>query len=201
MPEFVLDTANASTAWLALDDFAKGFIEAALFCETCSGLDSSEFFGAEAQEDIAQGRADGNIPSDAGVADIDPESLARVAAFCREFQGCAAALLTAAYERNGYDESQAGRDLYYTRAGHGVGYWERKALESDSAEYEDLTRQMIEAGANSAAWNAACAKRFAIAEQSLGNRLTEAAGRGEIYLEAYESEASDSGFFVRFDIA
>lgn len=200
MPEFVLNTENPSTDWLALDEFAKGFIEAAFFCETCSGLDSSEFFGAEAQHDIAEGRADGSIPSDAGVSDIDPESLAAVAAFCREFQGRAAALLSEAYARDGYDESQAGRDLYYTHAGHGVGFWDRKPLESQSPEYEALTREMIAAGANSAAWNEACRKRSAIEAQSLGNRLSEAAGRGEINLEAYESEESESGFFIRFNI-
>jgi len=30
-----------------------------------------------------------------------------------------------------YDDEQAGRDFWFTRQGHGVGFWDRKALEVD----------------------------------------------------------------------
>lgn len=132
MPEYILPTENAGAEWHALDDFTKGFIEAAFFCDT-SCYSSSEFFTDEAQEAVCEGQADGSIPNDAGPEDIEPKSLAAVAKLCSEFQATHAALLAGAYELN-YDESQAGRDFYYTRAGHGTGYWDRNELGADLCE-------------------------------------------------------------------
>ena len=34
--------------------------------------------------------------------------------------------LTAAYEHPGYGPREAGRDLWFTRQRHGVGYWDRR---------------------------------------------------------------------------
>lgn len=76
-----------------------------------------------------------------------------------------------AYARD-YDAEQAGRDLWFTSQGHGVGFWDREALKPDSDEYEALTRDMIAAGANSPAWSAALAKRNALEAESIGQRLT-----------------------------
>jgi hypothetical protein len=200
MPEYVLDTSDAPAAWHALDSFAQGFIEAAFFSETAC-FHSSEFFGEEAQSDVAEGRADGNIPEDSSVGDIHPDEFAKIAAFCADFQSRAADLLKLAYERPNYDEAAAGRDLYFTYAGHGVGFWSRDTLENHSEEYERLTAIMVAAGKDSTAWNKACAARSALKADSLGERLSEVCGRGEVNLTVYESEESDSGFYVEFYIS
>lgn len=127
MSEYILPTESAGADWHVLDDFTKGFIEAAFFCNT-SCYSSSEFFGEEEQERVREGQADGSIPSDAGPEDIEPDSLAAVVKLCSAFQAAHAALLAEACERAGYDMQRAGNDFYYTRAGHGVGYWDRKEL-------------------------------------------------------------------------
>jgi len=194
MPEFILNTEGATVEnWHSLDSFTKGFIEAAFFSDS-SCFDSSEFFGDEAQEQVREGQADGSVPNDASPADIDPESLAAIKAFCAAFQTRAADVLRLAYERD-YDETQAGRDLYFTYAGHGVGYWDRDALkanEADLEEYERLTAVMIENRDNADKWQEAL--------RGIGQRLTALCGRGEINLDAYESDDAESGFFVSFYI-
>jgi hypothetical protein len=200
MPEFHLNLDNVNAAnWHSLSDFAKGFIEAAFFSES-SCFHSSEFFSDESQDRIREGQADGNIPNDAGPEEIDARSLAQIIEFCAEFQTRAADLLALAYARP-YDDSQGGRDLYFTHAGHGVGFWSRDVLELDSLEYESLTAEMVAASqsGDNAAWSAACAARSAL-PKSLGDLLSDAAGRGEINLSAYQSDKSDSGFLIAFDI-
>ena len=51
-----------------------------------------------------------------------------IAVECDVFMSKAQAVLNEAYE-TGYTETQAGRDFWFTRCGHGVGYWDRKELE------------------------------------------------------------------------
>lgn len=202
MPEFVLNTEGATAEnWHSLDSFTQGFIEAAFFSDS-SCYSSSEFFGDEAQERVREGQADGSVPNDSGPAEIDAESLAKIKAFCADFQARAAAVLSEAYERD-YDETQGGRDLYFTYAGHGVGYWDRdalKATEADSEEYERLTAVMVENRDDSAKWGEALAAREEVEARGIGQRLTALCGRGEISLDAYESADSQSGFFVSFYI-
>jgi hypothetical protein len=202
MPEFILNTDGATADnWHNLDSFTQGFIEAAFFSDS-SCFDSSEFFGDEAQERVREGQADGSIPNDAGPSDIDAESLAKVKAFCAAFQTRAADVLTEAYERE-YDETQAGRDLYFTYAGHGVGYWDRDALKANDAdleEYERLTAVMIANRDNNAKWDEALSARHEVESRGIGKRLSKLCGRGEINLDAYESEESESGFYVSFYI-
>lgn len=199
MPEFILNVDGAGPDWHALDSFTQGFIEALFFCE-CSAFDSSEFFQPDAQEDVQEGRADGSVPSDAGPADLDPAALADIVGLCSRFQSEHAALLELAYSRD-YDSTQAGRDLYYTRAGHGVGYWDRAALELESPEYESLTRIMVDNRDKPAVWDAACAARRELSESSIGNRLSAAAGRGEISAHAYESSDAPNGYRVGLYLA
>jgi hypothetical protein len=213
MPEFILNTDGAGGPWESLDAFTQGFIEAAFFSETAC-MDSAEFFTDAGQERVSEGQSDGNIPSGSSVADIDSDSFARIKDFCDAFQAKAGDLLQEAYSahwrtaalkagwsrnsHNGYfvgpvgaatrmadydswqelceceeietgdeyDDSQAGRDLYFTYAGHGVGYWDRDQLDSDN----------------------------------LGNRLSDACGRGEINLTAYQSDKPASGFLIEFYI-
>lgn len=108
MPEFILDrgTAESARTFTSLDDFTKGYIEALFFTETSEELEDASF------------------------ADLAPSALAEIMADCAAFQSKAADLLNLAYERD-YDATQAGRDFWFTRNGHGVGFWDRKPLEED----------------------------------------------------------------------
>ena len=167
MPEFHID-ANDPTqdgrTYASLDSFTQGYIEAAFF--TSTGPDNDE-------EGLG----------DASFSEIAPEALDKVIADCAEWQKENADLLQSAYEtESGYDEQRAGNDYWYTRNGHGVGFWDRKELECDSVEYETLTAKMVSNRDNPDAWGAACAKRSALNETSIGAMLSKAAGRLEVNL-------------------
>ncbi|SON54269.1 hypothetical protein HDIA_0728 [Hartmannibacter diazotrophicus] len=131
MPEFILDTSNAAKEWRDLSDFAKGFIEAMYFCDQSPAYDMADWFSEETQEAVREGQSDGEIPSDAGVEHLHPDAIRDIAKFCEAFETKAADLLAKAYDREDYDSEQAGRDLYFTYAGHGVGYWSREQLEAE----------------------------------------------------------------------
>ena len=83
-------------------DFFDGFLNAALW----SSNDNS--------------RDDGGDPLDQNYSqdDIDPKSKAALKAECERFQRENAADLA------GFEESAAGADFWFTRCGHGVGYWD-----------------------------------------------------------------------------
>ncbi len=108
MPEFVLDhgTAEASKNFRALDSFTRGYIEAIFFTE-CHG-DNPEL-------------------EHATFADVSVEMLAKIAEDCAGFQQLADADLQKAYDYApaSYDSERAGNDFWYTRNGHGTGFWDR----------------------------------------------------------------------------
>jgi hypothetical protein len=193
MSEFVLNTEGTGADWESLDAFTQGFIEAAFFSEV-STLDPSDFFQQEEPND-------GSVPCIAGPAEIDRDSFCRIKDFCDEFQKRAAAVLQEAYESD-YDESQAGRDLYFTRAGHGVGYWSRDELSRprDPEEVKRLQAIMRAESTTPAEWSRLNDQVKALKED-IGARLSELAGRGEINLDAYEDESHSSGFQVYFYIS
>lgn len=117
MPEFILDKGSAadSQRFDDLAPFVRGYIEAMFFTSTGTG-------------------DDGDLES-AAFADLAPEALESIIADCEAFQKDAAGLLANAYKRKdakgvAYDEEAAGRDLWYTRNGHGVGFWDRDALDA-----------------------------------------------------------------------
>lgn len=200
MSEFILNTEGAGAPWYSLDAFTQGFIEAAFFCES-SCYDAAEFFTDEAQEAVREGQADGSIPSDSSVSDIDRDSFCLIKDICDKFQTDNAALLQEAYACD-YDEEQAGRDLYYTRAGHGVGYWSREELQapSDADEYARLTAIMRAEGTTPDEW-AALSSQIKALKSDIGERLSSAAGRGEINLDAYQDDAAGNGFLISFFIS
>lgn len=117
MPEFIMPTRGrvaiegaehimgATLGWENLDAFTQGYIEAMFFTDASS--------------------ADDGDLENATFADIAPQFLASIIADCQRFQTEALALLETAYSEHDYDESQAGRDYWYTRNGHGVGFWDR----------------------------------------------------------------------------
>lgn len=112
MPEFILDTGGAVTQswrWVDLDAFTQGYVEALFF--TDSGPDEGQL-------------------GDAGFADLAPEALQTIITDCARFQTDPSAepLLAIAYECYDYSAEQAGRDFWFTRNGHGVGFWDREQL-------------------------------------------------------------------------
>lgn len=200
MPEFILNTEGATPDQFdALDAFTQGFIEC-LFFQDSSCYSAAEFFREEAQDDVREGCADGALPSDAGPADLEPDALEAIKAFCAAFQVKAADLLTEAYGR-GYEPVQAGHDLCFTYGGAGVGFDDREVLEGegeeyDESEYEALTARMVAPGLEPGEWGRLLDQRNALRGKSLGGRLAEACGRGEISPDAYESDAAPCGFYV-----
>lgn len=188
MPEFVLDTSGAvqcdartrfePTKWADLPYMVRGYIEALFFTDSEHG----------STRDADGGRAwnpetDSSLPGDVAFADLDGAALARILDDCHAFEAQAADLLELA-DANGYDSEQAGRDFWFTRNGHGVGFWDREALEPDSEEYERLTDEMRANRDDDTAWGAALAKRDALKAESLGERLSKLA-RGFREVDSY----------------
>lgn len=111
MPEFILDKSDASQRFDALDEFTQGYIEAMFFTD-------AQYEG----EDECAGLT---------VADIAPAAWALINEECAQFQQEARTLLTLTYERDDYSPIQAGRDFWFTRNGHGVGFWDRQQLDAE----------------------------------------------------------------------
>lgn len=128
MVEFVMEGRDHAAR--AETEFVFGFIEAMFFTSCSPAYDSEEWSTPECKRAQEEGQADGELPSDVGYTDIHPDSLAVIRAFCASFEAIAAPLLEQAYSRD-YDAAQAGRDLWFTSQGHGVGYWDRAPLEDD----------------------------------------------------------------------
>lgn len=105
MPEFILDHGDKESAarFNALDYFTQGYIEAMFFTEASAPED--ECFGAT-------------------VADLSPEAWEKIKADCKAFQEANAATLEAVFRFVHDADTRAGRDYWFTRNGHGVGFWE-----------------------------------------------------------------------------
>lgn len=150
MPEFVLpiNTEAARQSFETLDDFTRGYIEALCWTECNSDSDGLDGFG---------------------FAEMTPETVAEIVADCSAFQRDHAELLALAYARPGYDESRAGHDFWLTRNGHGVGYWDRKELESLDERWAELRRPLD-------TWSEDDARLVAkLRGESIGDQLTEKA--------------------------
>lgn len=59
-------------------------------------------------------------------------TIERAQADCREFVDACGPLADKAVDLPGYSAVQFGRDFWLTRAGHGVGFWERGELNVDA---------------------------------------------------------------------
>lgn len=127
MPEFILEGRDHAAR--AESDFVLGFIEAMFFTNCADGYYSWQWFLDECRADVEAGEAGGTVPCDVGYTDLHTDSLAAIRADCEAWQKANAKLLKRAYAR-GYDETQAGRDYWFTRNGHGVGFWDRPELKS-----------------------------------------------------------------------
>lgn len=129
MPEFVIE--NKRELFETESPFVAGFIEAAFFTNVSPVYDSSDWFEDETQAAISEGTSDGELPSDVGYSDLHPDSLKWIRDYCAKFQNENTALIAKATESGDYDETRAGADYWYTRNGHGVGFWSRDELDSE----------------------------------------------------------------------
>lgn len=115
-----------------LDDFTRGYIECALWSETDNSTES------------------GGYPLDKnyGIDDLAPETLEQMIKDCEEFQRENCATLSMWYTF-GQHEENAGHDFWFTRNGHGTGFWDRfyncpqakvgEKLSNDSEAYGDCS--------------------------------------------------------------
>ncbi len=119
MPEFILDMGDSDGAkrFKALDSFTQGYVTAIFFTDT--------------------GDRDDEGLEDASFAELAPGALASIVAECAEWQEANAALLQLAYERD-YSEERAGTDYWFTRNGHGAGFWCRDELKEAGSLDESL---------------------------------------------------------------
>ena len=124
MPEFIMPLGHevAERQFTELDAFTRGYIEAMFFTNTGNGDD-------EELEHVT-------------FSDLAPEALAKIIADCIAFNLQADAWLHKAdtMEKPSYDMEQAGRDFWFTRCGHGVGFWDR-GLGSTGDELSEIARK------------------------------------------------------------
>jgi hypothetical protein len=115
MPQFILDHGgpDGTRILTSLDEFAQGYVEAMFFTNT----------GSRDDEDLEDGT----------VADLAPETVEKIIRDCERFQKENAELLEQAYGKVvdglAYTPERAGHDFWFTRNGHGVGFWCRQGLD------------------------------------------------------------------------
>jgi hypothetical protein len=121
MPEFNFDlgSRDAARAYNALDDFTQGYIGAMFFTDGSDPDDRNLEHATFAE--LAPG-------AQAIVAELAPGALRQIVADCARFQAVNRADLDEATDNGrikGYDDKAAGRDFWFTRNHHDVGFWDR----------------------------------------------------------------------------
>ena len=108
-----------------------GYLDAAFFTDTGEG---------------DQPPSDGVLSDQAAAA-----ALVACAQFCLK---AGFTLISEAINRPGYSNERLGHDLWLTRNGHGVGFWDRKELEADGLgdKLSDVARSMGEVHLRGPAW-------------------------------------------------
>jgi hypothetical protein len=173
MTEFQLNTPRRSHPFYALDDFAKGYVEAMFFTNGDTG-DERE-----------------NLLNELGVERLTHAAIEDIAKDCNAFLG--AIMPDGCFVRQwldrvaNYDDEQAGRDFWFTRQGHGAGFWDREELKG---ELYAPTADELAHDATLGGWmlEDESAGRFEgyHPKGNIGDFLSEAArGFGEAYVEAY----------------
>lgn len=160
MPEFRLPlNSTESHEWFdALPDIARGYVEAAFFCgvqfggedgEPCEidGLgpanldredreslvaDALRFWIENAETLDAAENGSPVCPNCGADREKDPDGVRRYCPGCGEER-----------EPESYDLAQAGRDFWFSRNGHGVGFWSRE-------EIPEAERDALDAAARAA---------------------------------------------------
>lgn len=120
MPQFVMNESD-DPDFLALDEFTRGYIQAIFFTECGGSIEDGGFDPENGSQ----------LPDEAGFLSLTRDALEAIKADCNGFQDANKELIAKAIGhtlRNGkaYDMEQAGIDFWYTRNGHGVGYWDRE---------------------------------------------------------------------------
>lgn len=197
MPQFILEGRDHAAR--AESAFVLGFIEAMFFTES-GDVDMDSWFETDEEERTSGGQ----LPSDAGYTDLHPDSLAKIRADCEAWQSANADLLSAAYAI-GYDETYAGRDYWFTRNGHGVGFTDRAVLECDDSEYERLTALIMRHAAkgeepDDSKWQAAFDERARLTCESLGDKLSKAARNSEVHCFFGDHVAHGDARFVHVEL-
>lgn len=181
MPKFELDTGGAVhvidrdatgaqtggaiIAFRDLDAFTQGYIEALFFTEGEPGTD----------RDSWNPETDSSLPGDVGFADLAPEALQSIAADCLKFQTGAEWQAFKAADVPDYDDEQGGRDLWFTRNGHGVGFCDREALAPQGDEWDSVNIPLDQ-------WTADILEtRARLKGESWARRLDTAARIGEVW--------------------
>jgi hypothetical protein len=121
MPEYVLPLDSVeSHQWLdGLPEIARGYVEAAFFC----GVDH---WDPETGEPV-------EIESP-GPAMLDADGRETLEADALRFWLENAGTLETATAGGAYDLAQAGRDFWFSRNGHGVGFFDRDALDPETRD-------------------------------------------------------------------
>ena len=153
-----------------LDNFAKGYVEAMFFTNCDTG---------DEREDSA---------NRLGVKRLTRASVAAIARDCKAFlshvmpDGCRVTQWLARVADD-YSEEQAGRDFWFTRQGHGVGFWDREELRRD---LWTATAAEIAADKTLGGWVLADDTEERQFMGVLGDEITAAAESfGEVYPEIY----------------
>lgn len=156
----------AKSAYDSLDEFARGYVEAMFFTNGDTGDDNE------------------NRLNDMGVERLTRASVAAIKRDCAAFLGTV--MPDGCFVRQwldrlpDYSDEQAGHDFWFTRQGHGVGFWDRRELRSDAGHYF-AERQAP------AQWNDGTRRQFmAVRGKSYGEHLSDAArAMGECYVEIW----------------
>lgn len=120
MPEYILE-GRGSEEFRDLPPFTRGYIEAAFFTAPD---------GSDGGYDMRQ----------MGFHDLSDDALEQIRGDCDRFCSENAAdidRLIAA--KDDYDMESAGRDFWFTRNGHGVGFWDRGFTDAAGDASERLT--------------------------------------------------------------
>lgn len=187
MPEFIAETTGTvgGTEWNDLSPFLQGYLTAMLFTETSPAYAMEEWFSDKVQNAIEEGTSDGSIPSDAGYSDLDPDALIVAHRDCGDFEQQSRHILSPVYVLTDYTRERAGHDFWFTRNGHGTGFWDRKELENLGAHEAFGSPRVNEPG-----WSEYAADR----ENSPGRKLTEIARKfGSVDVFFVESDDSPTG--------
>jgi hypothetical protein len=113
MPEFILNRNDTNH----LSDFVEGYVEAMFFTNGDIGAEDDEH---------RLNRLGTNRVTRKAWQDIKDDCEAFRHAVEMQYGRDAADILS--YGTDGYDARRAGNDFWFTRQGHGVGYWDRDAL-------------------------------------------------------------------------
>lgn len=105
--KYIMENEGVQGALTLNSDFVKGYIEAMIF----TGIDVDD--------------PSGEGSSDFDIDNFSDEAKNTIVHDCSDFVTSNSDTLNAAYQTGEYDEAQAGRDFWFTRNGHGVGFWDR----------------------------------------------------------------------------